>query len=194
MPINTTQLNSSALEVRALNRFEMNLTLFILVFWVYMLKFVCCFKCVESELYESVSYTTEDTTVLSQIAYISEFKVRCRSPYRKLGNLYALFKEKIIPVANVAPNMYQISWTEELKNAKVGVISIKIFNEMENYLLKMRIRNGEYLDISLLSFLKIKMNKTVSFSGPCISCEFLASIFSLFIAYYAIHLRMKFVS
>ncbi|KAL3270958.1 hypothetical protein HHI36_021461 [Cryptolaemus montrouzieri] len=139
------------------------------------------------------SYTTEDATVLSQIAYISEFRVKCNPISANPGNLYALFKENIIPVANVAPNKYQISWTEDLKTAQVGDINVNIFDEEGYSALKKASRSGESLQ-EVPHFFTITINHPGSYKGPCISCEFLAAIFSLLIAYYAIHLRMKFVS
>ncbi|XP_044763536.1 translocon-associated protein subunit delta-like [Coccinella septempunctata] len=139
------------------------------------------------------SYTTEDATVLSQIAYISEFVVKCNPSSSSPGNLYALFKENIIPVANVAPNKYQLSWTEDLKTAQVGEIVVKVFDEDGYAALKKALRNGDNIQ-EVMQFTTVAISHPGAYKGPCISCEFLAALFSLSIAYYAVHLRVKFVS
>lgn len=164
----------------------------ILIFSLLSLQFTAGSTCGDVEV-STKSYTTEDATVLSQIAYISEFEVKCNPASSSPGNLYALFKEIIVPVANVAPNKYQISWTEDLKTAQVGEIIVKIFDENGYAALRKALRNGDNIH-EVEYFTTLSISHPGAYKGPCISCEFLAALFSLSIAYYAVHLRMKFVS
>lgn len=157
-----------------------------------MYPFAASSACEDVEVFAK-SYTTQDATVLSQIAYISEFEVKCNPVSASPGNLYALFKENIIPVANVAPNKYQISWTDDLKNAQIGEIIVKIFDEDGYAALKKAVRNGDNVH-DVAYFTTVSITHPGAYKGPCISCEFLAALFSLSIAYYAVHLRVKFVS
>lgn len=55
----------------------------------------------------SKSFTTQDATIVTKIAYISEFNVNCGSG--KVTSLYANINGNVVPVSVVAPNTYQVS-------------------------------------------------------------------------------------
>lgn len=158
--------------------------LLVLTFMIY---FKSCHSCANPSV-SVKSYTTEDATILTNVAYIIQFNIKCpnNSPYT--GNLYALTKQNIVPVASTRDNEFQVSWTEDTKNAQVGDITIKIFNEEGHVALRKASRSGEDLN-SIPHYLVLELNHPGSYKGPCISCEFLAAIFSFVIAYYAIHLN-----
>lgn len=137
-------------------------------------------------------YSTQDATVLSNIAFISEFNVKCQKG--QSGNLYALFSnDVIVPISTVGPSKYQLSWTEELKAAKTGDITVKIFDENGYSAIRKALRNGEDIS-SVPPFSSITVNHTGTYIGPWISCEFLAVVISLAVAYYAISFRSKLIS
>lgn len=54
----------------------------------------------------SRSFTTEDATIVTNIAYVSEFDVKCESG--SVPNLYADVDGNISPVSVVAPNKFQV--------------------------------------------------------------------------------------
>lgn len=136
-------------------------------------------------------YTTQDVTVLKHIAYIAEFNVKCQKG--QSGNLYALFGDAIVPISSVGPSKYQLSWTEDIKLAKTGDVSVQIYDEIGYSAIKKALRNNE--DISSVGhFSSISVNHPGTYKGPWISCEFLAVILSLAVAYYAISFRSKLIS
>ncbi|CAH1373137.1 unnamed protein product [Tenebrio molitor] len=136
----------------------------------------------------SNSYTTEDATILTHIAYISEFTVKCGSG--TVSNLYALMGDTVQPIGVTGPNRYQISWTEDVKNARTGDITIKIYDDDHYTLLRKAQRAGEDLN-SVPVFGSVTINHPGTYKGPWISCECLAVAFSLIVCYYAIHFRSK---
>ncbi|RZC40333.1 TRAP-delta domain containing protein [Asbolus verrucosus] len=100
-------------------------------------------SCESPEIISS-TYTTEDATVLTHIAYISEFTVKCGSG--SVSNLYALMGGAVQPIGVIGPSKYQISWTEEVKSARTGDITIKIYDDDGFALLRKAQRAGEDLD------------------------------------------------
>lgn len=159
----------------------------------FIILFVVCltsgvFTSCENPEIRSTSYTTQDATILTHIAYISEFTVKCESG--SLSNLYALLGEAVQPVGMTGPNKFQISWTEEVKNARTGDVSIKIFDDDGYTLLRKAQRVGDDLN-SVPQFGTITINHPGTYKGPWISCECVAVIFSLTVSYYAICFRSK---
>lgn len=54
----------------------------------------------------SNSFSTQDATIVSNIAYISEFTVKCGSG--DIGSIYAELDGNVVPVSVVGPNRYQV--------------------------------------------------------------------------------------
>lgn len=54
----------------------------------------------------STSFTTQDATIVSQIAYVSEFTLKC--PNDERVSLFAEVEGKLSPVAQVGQNKYQV--------------------------------------------------------------------------------------
>lgn len=139
----------------------------------------------------STSYTTQDATILKHIAYIANFFVKCKKG--EPGHLYAIFGDVIVPIASVGPGKYQVSWTEDVKTARTGDMTVNIYNETGYTAIRKALRASE--DISNVPvFTKISINHPGVYVGPWISCEFLAVGFSVIIAYIAIHFRSKLLS
>ncbi|CAH1111931.1 unnamed protein product [Psylliodes chrysocephalus] len=136
----------------------------------------------------STSYTTQDATILKAVAFISNFYVKCETG--DPGHFYAWLGETITPVASVGEGKYQISWTEEVKTAKTGIINVKVYNDTGYLALRKAIRAGEG-NLNVPVFTTLKINHSGVYGGPWISCELLAAVFSIAVAYIAIHFRTK---
>lgn len=86
-----------------------------------------------------------------------------------------------------------MSWTEDIKTAKSGERSIRVFDEDGFTALRKAIRAGE--DISTVSSLfNVAVSHPGAFNGPWLKSEFLAAALSLVIAYLAISSRSKLLS
>lgn len=56
----------------------------------------------------STSFTTKDATIVSQIAFISEFKLECSNTGAETLPLFAEIDGKIMPVARIDQNNFQV--------------------------------------------------------------------------------------
>nr|XP_023024242.1 translocon-associated protein subunit delta-like [Leptinotarsa decemlineata] len=149
-----------------------------------------CSSCSNPEV-TSTSFTTLDATIVSNIAYISEFTVKCSSGV--VGNLYSELDGNISPVSIVGSNQYQVSWTEEPKTARKGERLLRLFNEDGYTAYRKAIRAKE--DVSAVPALfTVVVNHPGAFNGPWLKSEFIATILSLVIAYFALVSRSKVVS
>ncbi|KAF4524276.1 hypothetical protein B566_EDAN012039 [Ephemera danica] len=88
------------------------------------------------------SYTTQDATVLTSIAYVVEFTLKCPNPIKGEMSLYAEVHGKILPVATT-DNSYQVSWTEKVRKARKGDIAINLYDEEGYVALRKALRSGE---------------------------------------------------
>lgn len=167
---------------------EMGFSIIIsLVCIVFSATFTKAEQCVEPRI-SSNSYTTQDAFILREIAYVVNFHIKCKSG--DSSNLYALIGNTVTPVAQISFGLYEISWTEEVKGARTGNIAVSLYDESGYAVLKKTIRNNE--DISVVPvFAQVSVNHPGIYSGPWLSCEFLAVGFSIAVAYAAIHFRTK---
>ncbi|KAJ8976558.1 hypothetical protein NQ317_014211 [Molorchus minor] len=151
---------------------------------------VFCSTCVNPQV-TSKSFTTLDATIVSNIAYISEFSVQCSS--EEIGNLYAELDGNVFPVSIVGSNKYQVSWTEDIESARSGDRVIRFFDEDGYTTYRKAVRSGE--DISTVSpSFTVTINHPGAFNGPWLKSEFIATILSLVVAYFAVASRSKVVS
>lgn len=60
---------------------------------------------------EAASFTSLDATVVTQIAYITEFTLNCDNPVGENYALYAEVEGKALTAARIAENRYQVKWT-----------------------------------------------------------------------------------
>lgn len=87
----------------------------------------------------------------------------------------------------------KVSWIEEAKSARSGEKQIRLFDEDGYTAYRKAVRAGE--DISTVSSLfSVAVNHPGAFSGPWLKSEFIATVVSLVIAYFAIASRSKVVS
>ncbi|ENN76764.1 hypothetical protein HUJ04_012339 [Dendroctonus ponderosae] len=147
--------------------------------------------CVKPEV-TSKSFTTQDATIVAHIGFISEFQVKCSSG--EVSSLYAELEDKtIVPVAIVAPNIYQVSWTEDSKTAGKGEHIIRIFDE-EGYAAIRKALRGNEPTSSVPELFKVSVYHPGAYNGPWLRSEFLAVVVSLLISYFAITAKAKIVS
>ncbi|KAB0801539.1 hypothetical protein PPYR_05893 [Photinus pyralis] len=149
-----------------------------------------CDSCKNAEI-SSKSFTTQDATIVTNIAYISEFSVKCGSG--SLSHAYADVEGTVVPVFETAPSTFQVSWTEEIKNARRGEIKIRLFDEDGYTALRKALRANE--DISTVSPLfSVSVSHPGAFNGPWLKSEFLAVALSVVVAYLALSSRSKLLS
>lgn len=60
---------------------------------------------------EAASFTSEDATIVSQIAYIAEFSLQCDGDLPKDYALYAEVEGRPLTAARVGENKYQVKKT-----------------------------------------------------------------------------------
>lgn len=81
------------------------------------LLFVCAFAAVISAslaltcsdpTVESISFTTQDATIVSQIGFISEFSLKCSNKASESNLLFAEFDGKLSPVARIGSERFQV--------------------------------------------------------------------------------------
>lgn len=73
--------------------------------------FVNCSSC-ENPQITSKTFTTQDATVVLNIAYVTEFEVQCKSG--TLSNLYADIDGAVVPISVIGPNTYQVKKNHQL--------------------------------------------------------------------------------
>ena len=146
--------------------------------------FVVIFVCLLSSTFasqckdpkvSSLSYTTQDGMVVTEIAFISEFTLECSNKASGLS-LYSEIDGKIVPIMKVdGRTKYQISWTEEIKKARSGDYIINIYDEEGYGNLRKAIRSGEDPK-SVPQLTSITLNYSGAYLGPWINSEFLAAL------------------
>ncbi|XP_050313869.1 translocon-associated protein subunit delta [Anthonomus grandis grandis] len=140
----------------------------------------------------SKSFTTQDATIVTHIAYIADFQVKCSSG--DVSNLYAELEDgSIVPVAQVAPDTYQVSWSEENKLARRGEHLIRIFDEEGFGAVRKALRANEPSSSVKESF-TVSVNHYGAYNGPWLRSEFVAVLVSLVVTYVAITNKSKIVS
>lgn len=148
--------------------------------------------CVKPEVSAS-QYTTQDATVLTNIAYVAEFTLKCSNGAKGIP-LYAEVAGKTLPAAKIGEdNKYQVSWTEDLKKAKSGDYSVNLYDEEGYGALRKAIRSGE--DISTVKpLVTIVVNYPGAYQGPWVNSEFMAAVLSCVVWYLAFSAKSKLLS
>lgn len=73
------------------------------------------------------SFTTQDATIVSQIAFITEFSLTCNNKASETTQLFAEFDGKFSPVARIGIDQFQVSQTQKKK------LKIKIKQSSTSY-------------------------------------------------------------
>ncbi|XP_045456735.1 translocon-associated protein subunit delta [Melitaea cinxia] len=130
------------------------------------------------------SFTSLDATIVTQIAYITEFTLKCDNPLPQNFALYAEVEGKPLTAARIAENRYQVSWTEEPSKARAGVHEVSIFDE-EGWASLRRARRSDP-SVTVAPLLSIQLQHPGSYSGPWVNSEILATVLSIIVAYTAL--------
>ncbi|CAG9789849.1 unnamed protein product [Diatraea saccharalis] len=138
---------------------------------------------------EAASFTSLDATIVTQIAYITEFSLKCDNPLPENYALYAEVDGKSLTAARVGDNKYQVSWTEEPSRARSGVHEIHILDEEGFASLRRARRSDPAATVSPL--LAIQLQHPGSYSGPWVNSEVLATAISILVAYVALRNKSK---
>jgi len=135
----------------------------------------------------SRSYTTLDASVLTSIAYVTEFELNCDG---KAANI-PLYAEVNGQLSNVVRGTkYQVSWTEELAKATRGDHVVKIYDDEGFAQLKKSQKSGD-VPAPLTT---VTVNHPGAYSGPLLNSEHLAAITGVIVVYIAITARSKLLS
>lgn len=163
--------------------------------------------CKEPEL-RVKTFTNEDATVLTHIAFISEFTMSCDN-IKESSNLYAAFDDNLIPVSRTGDNKYQVievisfhiciylthiltqvSWVEELGIASTGYRQITLYDEEGYAGYRKALRAGEPItNVPVVA--EFALNHPGAYMGPWLKSEFIAAALSLAVAYLAFSSRGK---
>jgi translocon-associated protein subunit delta len=136
------------------------------------------------------AYTTQDATVLTNIAFVAEFTLNCENHVTGLP-LYAEINGKTLPAARIGDDdKYQVSWTEDVKKARSGDYSVNLYDEEGYAALRKAIRSGEDPS-SVKSLVTIVVNYPGAYQGPWVNSEFMAAILSVIVWYLAFSARSK---
>lgn len=77
---------------------------------------------------EATSFTSLDATVVTQIAYITEFTLKCDNPLPENYALYAEVEGKPLTAARVGENRYQVSITLFYRNFLVKLLFFCVYD------------------------------------------------------------------
>lgn len=138
----------------------------------------------------STSFTTQDGTILTNIAYVSQFKLNCDGKPADIP-LYAEVGGKPLSVVkSKETNEYVVSWLEETKKAPRGNFEIKVYDDEGYAALRKAQRNGE--DTSSVAPLGVViLNHPGAYNGPWINSELAAVIVAFGVLYYALTTKTK---
>ncbi|BES88284.1 unnamed protein product [Nesidiocoris tenuis] len=141
---------------------------------------------------EAKTYTTQDGTVITNVAFVARFSLKCDNGARELP-LYAEINGKTFPVVISGKEHYQVSWVEDVKTAKSGSHDVNLFDEEGYAQLRKAIRNNE--DVSAVKPLsQIQVPHPGTYQGPWLNSEFLAVVLSLIVWYSAFSTKSKLLS
>ncbi|KAJ9599943.1 hypothetical protein L9F63_009771 [Diploptera punctata] len=164
-------------------------TKFSLVYVTFLFAYVSANVCTKPEVVAS-AYTTQDATVLTNIAFVAEFTLKCGNQVSGLP-LYAEINGKTLPAARVGDdNKYQVSWTEEVKKARSGDYSINLYDEEGYAAMRKAIRSGED-PASVKPLVTVVVNHPGAYQGPWVNSEFMAAVLSVLVWYVAFSAKSK---
>uniref|UniRef100_A0A1A9WQL3 Translocon-associated protein subunit delta n=1 Tax=Glossina brevipalpis TaxID=37001 RepID=A0A1A9WQL3_9MUSC len=135
------------------------------------------------------SFSTEDATILTQLAHIGEFSLKCSNEIKP--NLFAEFPcGKVVPVACVAENQYQVSWIEDVKRSSSGNVVVRLFDEEGYSSLRKAQRDGGKVS-NVKSLIDVTIVTKSAYKGPWVKAELVAAFLIAGVAYFAITTKNK---
>lgn len=165
-------------------------------------------QCGASDM-EVTSFTSQDATIVSQIAFIAEFSLKHAAASKPL---FAEVDGRLLsPVVRVSESEFQVStlayhsdsfitfallfyaqvsWTEEIKKAHRGERTIRIFTE-DGFAAVRKVQRAGGDTATVEPFASISVYHGGAFNGPWINSEILAAAISAIVAYVAFSSRSK---
>uniref|UniRef100_A0A2P2HXF6 Translocon-associated protein subunit delta n=1 Tax=Hirondellea gigas TaxID=1518452 RepID=A0A2P2HXF6_9CRUS len=138
----------------------------------------------ENAVVDATGFTTQDATIVSKIAYISDFTLTCSNGAKDIS-LYAETGNGIAGVARtVDGSRYQVSWLMDTVSAPSGVQTIKLYDEQGYSALRKAQRSEESTE-GVEPIATISMYHPGAYHGPWIQSETVAVLASIGIFYYA---------
>ncbi|EDW47407.1 translocon-associated protein subunit delta [Drosophila sechellia] len=135
------------------------------------------------------SFSTQDATILTQLAHVGEFTLQCSGAAP--ASLFAEFPcGKVVPVAKVGDNKYQVSWVEDIKQGSSGNVQVRLFDEDGYANVRKAQRDGDKVS-SVKSLLDISVPTKGAYKGPWIKAELLAAFLVGGFAYFAFTTKGK---
>jgi len=136
------------------------------------------------------AYVTEDATILMNVAFTTQFTLKCSNGAKDIS-LYAEVEGKALPAVRLsADNKYQVSWTEEVKKARSGDYSVKLYDEESYAAIRKAHRNGEDPE-SVKPLAVVLLNNPGVYQGPWINSELLAALLAALVSYAAFSAKSK---
>ncbi|XP_017482041.1 PREDICTED: translocon-associated protein subunit delta [Rhagoletis zephyria] len=135
------------------------------------------------------SFSTQDATILTQVAHIGEFSLKCGNNVPP--NLFAEFAcGKIVPVAKLGDDKYQVSWTQEIKKSGGGNVVVRLFDEEGYANVRKAQRDGDKV-ANVKSLVDITVATKGAYKGPWVKAELVAALAVGGIAYFAFTAKSK---
>jgi len=135
------------------------------------------------------TYTTQDASVLTSIAYITEFEMSCDGKKLVGTPLYAESQGRILQVGENNGN-YQVSWVEDIALATKGDHPLRIVDDEGVSQLRKAQKTGASLD-SIKPLVSLTLNHPGAYTGPWLNSEHLAAIMGVVVVYVAITSKSK---
>ncbi|XP_055697480.1 translocon-associated protein subunit delta [Phlebotomus papatasi] len=148
--------------------------------------------CTNAQVKGATSYSTSDATIVSQIAFVTEFSLECSNVATERVSLFAEVDGRITPVAIIGDTKYQVSWNEEVKKARSGDYNVKLYDEEGYAAVRKTQRSGEDNNVKPLATVVVRHSG--SYTGPWFNSEILAAALIAFVAYFAFSTRSKILS
>lgn len=150
--------------------------------------FVSSESCLKPEV-SANAYTSPDATVLTSIAFVAEFTLKCSNNVKGIP-LYAEVNGKTVPAARIGEDKYQVSWAEEVKKARTGDYVINVYDDEGFAALRKASRSGE--DPSTVKpLVTIYVNYPGAYQGPWVNSEFMAAVLAIIVWYVAYSAKAK---
>merc|ERR1711862_463603 len=133
---------------------------------------------------DAVSFTAQDATLVTKIAFIADFTLTCSNGAKDVS-LYAETVDGVVGVARSVDGVkYQVSWVEDAASAKSGDHMVKLYDEQGYSALRKAQRSGEDTG-AVASIATINVYHPGAYKGPWVQSETLAIFFAILIYYYA---------
>ncbi|XP_059611125.1 translocon-associated protein subunit delta [Phlebotomus argentipes] len=148
--------------------------------------------CSNAKVKGATSYTTTDATIVSQIAFVTEFSLECSNPGAERVSLFAEVEGRLMPVATIGDTQYQVSWNDEVKKAHSGDYNVRLYDEEGYGAVRKAQRSGEENNVKPLATVVVR--HPGSYTGPWFNSEILAAGLIAVVAYFAFSTRSKILS